>query len=499
MREIDVDIAIIGAGFGGSLAALLAHQIGRSVVLVDRGKHPRFAIGESSTPMANLVLENLADRYALPWLKPFANYSSWKAAYPNIPVGLKRGFSYFHHRRGEPFRPDRDHHGELLVSASYGPDDADTQWLRADFDAFLVQQVVAAGIPYWEEVSLHAGTTSSAGWVLSGTCSSGEPVAIRARFVVDASGENGFLVKALQLQDRRDTLKTHSRTVFAHFEGIGSWDQQLAEAGGRIDEHPLSCDQSTLHHVFDGGWMWIIPFDHGITSAGWCLDPRVHPLDESVTPEDEWSHWMRQFPSIAEQLAKAVPISDGGRLRRTGRMQRRWGQAAGPNWALLPTASGFIDPLHSSGNAHTLIGLERLIRAWEEDWDAPRLPARMQDYDRRFQAEIEFIDGIVASGYAGFPDFDRFVAVTMFYFATAIWAEHQRRAGRPPSAYLCAEEVRFRTALNHAHRLVSDPCVSTPQLEAFVNQTFADINLAGLGDPARKRMYPYPDPRETQG
>ena len=39
-------------------------------------------------------------------------------------------------------------------------------------------------------------------------------------------------------------------------------------------------------------------------------------------------------------------ISHGvaGQLETVGRMQRRLGQAAGPNWALLPTAAGFIDP-----------------------------------------------------------------------------------------------------------------------------------------------------------
>ena len=35
-------------------------------MLIERGRHPRFAIGESSTPLANLLLEELADRYDLP-------------------------------------------------------------------------------------------------------------------------------------------------------------------------------------------------------------------------------------------------------------------------------------------------------------------------------------------------------------------------------------------------------------------------------------------------
>lgn len=44
------DIAVIGSGFGGSLMGMIARRLGRSVVLLERGRHPRFSIGESSTP-----------------------------------------------------------------------------------------------------------------------------------------------------------------------------------------------------------------------------------------------------------------------------------------------------------------------------------------------------------------------------------------------------------------------------------------------------------------
>ena len=44
------DLAIVGSGFAGSLMAMIARRIGLSVVMVERGKHPRIVIGESSTP-----------------------------------------------------------------------------------------------------------------------------------------------------------------------------------------------------------------------------------------------------------------------------------------------------------------------------------------------------------------------------------------------------------------------------------------------------------------
>ena len=67
----DFDIAIVGSGFSGSLLAMIACRLGHRVLLLDRSKHPRFAIGESSTPIANLLLEEIATEFGLPQLLPF--------------------------------------------------------------------------------------------------------------------------------------------------------------------------------------------------------------------------------------------------------------------------------------------------------------------------------------------------------------------------------------------------------------------------------------------
>jgi len=71
-KRMDFDIAIVGSGFGGSLLAMIARRLGRSVILLEKGQHPRFAIAESSTPLANLLLEEFALRYELPRLLPLA-------------------------------------------------------------------------------------------------------------------------------------------------------------------------------------------------------------------------------------------------------------------------------------------------------------------------------------------------------------------------------------------------------------------------------------------
>src|SRR6266849_4973931 len=96
------DLAIIGSGFGGALTAMVARRLGR-------GTHPRFAIGESTSPLTNLLLEQIARRYDLPRLVPLTEYGKWQRTYPEVGCGLKRGFSFYAHTAGEPFsrREDR--------------------------------------------------------------------------------------------------------------------------------------------------------------------------------------------------------------------------------------------------------------------------------------------------------------------------------------------------------------------------------------------------------
>ena len=84
LRHPDADVAIVGAGFAGALTALALRRCGRSVVLLERGRHPRFAIGESSTPLANLLINVLIPVMALSFLSkdPAVQVMLGKAAKP---------------------------------------------------------------------------------------------------------------------------------------------------------------------------------------------------------------------------------------------------------------------------------------------------------------------------------------------------------------------------------------------------------------------------------
>src|SRR5262245_58371522 len=114
--KTDFDIAVVGSGFAGSLMAMILRRLGHAVVMLERGKHPRFVIGESSTPLANLLLEELARRYDLKAVLPLSKWGTWQREHPEIGCGLKRGFTFYHHLFDQPFNPSREN--QLLVAAS---------------------------------------------------------------------------------------------------------------------------------------------------------------------------------------------------------------------------------------------------------------------------------------------------------------------------------------------------------------------------------------------
>ncbi|HUY91644.1 MAG TPA: hypothetical protein VMV10_23080 [Pirellulales bacterium] len=498
MIDLDVDVAVLGAGFGGSLTALLLERIGLKPALVERGAHPRFALGESSTPLADFVLTHLCERYDLPRIEPLANYGTWQASYPELPCGLKRGFSYFQHMPGEAFTPRADHRNELLVAASYTSDDADTHWLRADFDHFLVREAQAAGIAYLDRTALDELTPGDR-WELIGRREE-DACRIRASFVIDASGGDGLLARRLGLRNDPADFRTNSRALYGHFRDVKPWREILEARGGRVEDHAFDCDAAALHHVLDGGWMWVLRFNNGVTSAGFLLDCDRWPLDETTSPADEWQSLLSRYPSLAEQFAAARLVAPANGLRRSGRLQRRVERTAGPNWAMLPTAGYTLDALHSTGNAHTLYGIERIVGLLQRHWNRPELAAKLDRHNQMLQSEISLVDQLVHGCYLAFGRFKLLVHYAMHYFAAATVSESRRsKLGVAcPDAFLQATNPEFRAIVDDAYgrlsRFVAGGSIDEQDVADYgreVAAALAPFNIAGLCDPAKRNMYPY--------
>ncbi len=65
------------------------------------------------------------------------------------------------------------------------------------------------------------------------------------------------------------------------------------EVASNTDQSPIPLFQSTLHHIFEEGWLWIIPFDnHSKSTNRLCsvgFQYNCLKYQPSGTPEQEFS------------------------------------------------------------------------------------------------------------------------------------------------------------------------------------------------------------------
>ncbi|MBI2948757.1 MAG: NAD(P)/FAD-dependent oxidoreductase [Verrucomicrobia bacterium] len=487
----DFDIAVVGSGFGGSLIAMIARRLGRSVILLERGKHPRFAIGESSTPLANLLLEELGVRYDLPALSSLSKWGAWQKAHPEVAGGLKRGFTFYHHHWDEPFADDAARQRQLLIAASPRDEIADTHWYRADFDHFLARQAQAVGAEYLDEAVLHNLTFDSAGVTVNGK-RSGRELSLRAKFLIDATGPRGFVHRALNLPELAFDHLPRTEGLYSHFTNVRRWDAVHPSA----DAPPYPVDDAALHHVFDGGWIWVLRFNNGITSAGVAA---TESLARKLRFEDgaaAWERFLQRLPSVKEQFRAAQAVLD---FVHAPRLSFRSSVAAGPRWALLPSAAGFIDPLLSTGFALTLLGISRLAQSIEHDWESDRFEPGLNAYATDTFAELLAAERLVAALYASMKDFGIFSRLSLLYFGAVSYAETARRLGRKELAdsFLLHKHSRFGPRLAQCCDWVARAAQKgrftdeeKEELQRKVVDAIAPLDSAGLCDTARRNWYP---------
>jgi tetracycline 7-halogenase / FADH2 O2-dependent halogenase len=517
--DSDFDFIVIGSGFAGSLIAFILQDQGRRVAIVDRSCHPRFAIGESSTPAASLILSSLADQYNIPWLKPFAKYGTWKTAYPGIMTGRKRGFSYFQHESGKPFQPRSDHSNELLAAASSSDDVSDTQWLRADVDAFFFKKGCESGVAPFENSEITRLHHRQTGWIIEvneATRPQGvRPRTLSAGFLIDASGAGQVLARHLNIQNVSAKLATSSRTIFAHVSGLPEWTTILDQISLKATaDHPFQCDHAAQHHILEEGWMWWLRFDSGVTSVGLVMDDRAsvssattsNRLTLQCSPDEtEFFRIVNRYPSLSAAFSSATVVAPSERLVQTRRLQRLAEQIAGNDWAMLPHTAGFIDPLHSTGIAHSLAGVERLaaiLLARKISHDNELLDPMLKLYGSTIREELTLIDQLVAGCYDAISQrsFRKFTAFTMCYFAAATtWERHRLGDESSPAqgsgnslalhcpALLCADVAEFREVVFNLRRRL--PLETDKSFEKLCQQTLAPFNHVGLFEPPIPNMY----------
>jgi tetracycline 7-halogenase / FADH2 O2-dependent halogenase len=493
------EVAIVGSGFAGSLLARVLAVLGYDVALLERGTHPRFAIGESSTPLANLSLERLGIRYGLADCYQLATHGRWLAHFPGIRRGLKRGFTFYRHHPDQPLANRGLDSERLLVAASPNEALSDTHWLRADVDHHFVNQAIAAGVDYRDRADLTSADITSDSVHLEGH-RNGVGFKLRANFVIDASGPGGFLARQLSIPSGLEHTETRSAIVFSHFDGV----QLMRDSAPGMPEGPYPDDWAAVHHLIDEGWMYSLRFDDGVTSAGFLLTPRgVASLNLPEVPDAAslWHSLLRRYPTLGRAFANAKPLMP---VAYRSEIQHRLTRAAGERWALMPHAYAFVDPLFSTGIAWSLRAVERLALAFESAARDRRLPDQdvLTRYETALSAEADQIDLVVAGAYEAMAHFDLFAAQAMLYFGTVSFAEISQRLAPDDSVAwkgflgvgdqvlgpLPGESLRRLRGITQRRGEVGDSDARR-RFANWVTGAIAPRNIAGLSDARRGNLY----------
>jgi FADH2 O2-dependent halogenase len=399
------------------LAAILAKQ-GKSVLLLEKGTHPRFAIGEAMLPQSSMLMWILGERFGVPEIQHLSNSLSIRQ-HVSVSCGVKRTIGFLYHEEGERQNPAQSH---LLVPPAT-PLFSESHLYRQDVDLYMVNAAVRHGAVYREKIDITGLDIAEDGVTLRSNL--GEE--LRARFLIDGTGHRSLLAEKLDLREKPTRLQTRSRSIFTHLKGVRAYDDCL-----KAGEHPgltARWYEGTLHHVFDGGWFWVIPFDNygdkgdaesPLCSVGLTLDMRKFP-ERGLSPEQEFREIVARFPSVAAHFEGAEAVRP---WVATGRLQYSSTRAAGDRWFLFAHAAGFVDALYSRGlisTFETILALTGpLLQALGDDRFAVE---RFADAERLQSALLDANDRMVASSYQAFAHFPLWNAWVRLWLSSTLFGD----------------------------------------------------------------------------
>ena len=317
------DAVVIGGGPGGSTVATCLARAGRKVLLLEKEKFPRFHVGESLLPYSLPILERLG-------------------------VGEKVRRAGFQKKYGAFFWNDQLGEGTRPVDFASAADDRHPmayQVKRAEFDDLLLRHSADSGAEVREETAVEDVLFEGGRAVGVRAADRGGPAEeIRARVVVDASGQSAFLSR--KLGTRRFDPKLKRAALFAHYDGL-RWPEE-----NRPGDILLPID--------DQVWYWIIPFSDGTASVGAVFEPSLAREAGGAGLEARFD-WLiarsPRMPALLEggrRVSSVVAISD---------YSSSSGQVAGDGYALVGDAATFLDPVFSTGVFLALATGERAARA----------------------------------------------------------------------------------------------------------------------------------------
>lgn len=368
------DVAILGSGLGGSILAAILARLGHRVVILERRSRPRPYTAESMPRQASLLLWLLGHRFDV---AEILDLTSTERLSDRVAAtsGARRSYGFLHHEPGR--RPGA---GEaLMVVPDPLPFCSESHLFRRDVDQYLVAAARRYGATYRERAPVAEVEPGRDGVALR--CADGRPV--RARFVVDDSGRDSPVAARFALRREPPPLRTRTRALYTQVKGLRPFDETLAD--GEMAGLERSWFRGTLHHAFDGGTFWVIPFDNHegsinpLASVGLTLDLARFP-HRPASPEEEWRGIAARYPAVAAHFEGMVPIRP---WVATERLQFDSRTCLGERSLLLPGSAAFIDRFYGGDLGATCETLHDLIppllAALETDDFSPERFAELEE------------------------------------------------------------------------------------------------------------------------
>ncbi len=316
------DVVILGGGPAGSTAGMVLAREGIPSILIESDRHPRFHIGESLLPHSLPMFDRLGVHEAI-------------RALPRTLV--KPGATFCSH--------DGEEKSDFWFDESSAPVIPHAYNVRRDeFDETLLRTAEARGVEVregWKAIAPEWDGDRLAG--VRVRTPEGEEGTIRAKCVVDATGQHAFLATRMGW---KSVYPEHRKfAIVGHFEGV---ERFPGRGAGNI-----------VIIVTQSGWFWLIPFADGTTSVGVVLDAaRYEGISGGI--DAQFDAAIEATPEAARQLAGARRLFPASAVQN---FSFKVSRTHGDGFAIVGDAAGFLDPIFSSG---ILMGMTTAERAAQD-------------------------------------------------------------------------------------------------------------------------------------
>ncbi len=295
MTEERLDVVVLGAGPAGSTCAHLLAKGGAKVRVLEKERFPRFHVGESLLPCENAIFERL---------------------------GFDIGGGDYLYKAGAEFIDERtdDIADYPFAGGLPGTPSHAYHVERARFDHELAQLAANAGAEIRFGVKVRNVDVSADEVTIS--AEDGEH---RARFVIDATGQDAFLAR------RRKSIRP-----IKDFGVVAAFAQFSELSPESVAELTETGNIKILIH--DDGWAWLIPLTGGRLSFG--VVSRRGGLGTGMIDA------VQSKSKLIARLTRGAKRADPQLVRHFGYVNA---EPYGARYACIGDSAAFLDPVFSSG------------------------------------------------------------------------------------------------------------------------------------------------------